>query len=449
MLDQSFSVGNFIKILSLENRKGRNLEKEFFPDVFDITKAITEVNKKLIWKLRSTVKDESAIAKLNEEKNFLKKSKTELVEKKLQEISDKLLDPKFKFSIKEIETDGKPVYTIENTAENYFAMKQLQYNVRKSFKVKQANRFAIVDQVKALAIDNFPKIILRTDVKSFYESIPHDKLLSKINDNTLLSFFSKKLIWKILNDYHEIVETDEKIGLPRGIGVSAYMAELYMRDIDKEIASLENVTYYARYVDDILIVFTPYTTYTVPPYIDKVKKIIEKGTGLTINTKKTSEIELVKSSKYLELNFLGYKFNFENHKFQQIKLTETKINKYQSRVEKTLTDYNEQCKSNPKQARRLLIHRFNFLTGNTRLENNKANVLVGIYYTNSLLTDKLEDLISLDQYLHDRIDTHISDPALRNRLKMFSFKQGFENRKYVSFSTKKKKITLKEILNSW
>ena len=31
MLDQSFSIDNFRKILEYENRKGRNLEKEFFP----------------------------------------------------------------------------------------------------------------------------------------------------------------------------------------------------------------------------------------------------------------------------------------------------------------------------------------------------------------------------------------------------------------------------------
>ena len=39
-MDQSFSVDNFKKILSYENRKGRNLEKEFFPAIFEMTKAI-------------------------------------------------------------------------------------------------------------------------------------------------------------------------------------------------------------------------------------------------------------------------------------------------------------------------------------------------------------------------------------------------------------------------
>lgn len=46
-MDQSFSVDNFKKILSYENRKGRNLEKEFFPAVFETTKEISEINKKI------------------------------------------------------------------------------------------------------------------------------------------------------------------------------------------------------------------------------------------------------------------------------------------------------------------------------------------------------------------------------------------------------------------
>ena len=36
MLDQSFSVENFAKIVDLQNRKGNYLEKEFFPEVYKI-----------------------------------------------------------------------------------------------------------------------------------------------------------------------------------------------------------------------------------------------------------------------------------------------------------------------------------------------------------------------------------------------------------------------------
>lgn len=448
MMDQSFSVDNFKKILSYENRKGRNLEKEFFPAIFETTKAITEINKKIHSQLRFIVTDEKVLAKLNEEKVNLKNLKQELIEKELNEVSEKLLDQKFKIAIRRIETDDKPVYITTDTAENYFAIKQLQYNVRKSFNVKQANRFAIVNQINSLLIDNFPKIVIRTDIKSFYESIPHDKLLAKINDNPLLSFLSKKLIWKILKDFLVESRSTDKIGIPRGIGVSAYLAELYMRDIDKEISSLKDVTYYARYVDDIIIVFTPTTNQKVPSYIDRVKTIMESNTDLKINPAKTKEIDLVKSNAVCNLNFLGYQFQFKDLKFVQIKLSNDKFDKYRNRITKAIQEFIAQSNFDSRGARRILIHRLNFLTGNTRLENNKENVLVGIYYTNSLLSEPLDDLVTLDKFLADEVDANIANADLRRRLKLFSFKKGFEEKKYVNFSSKTKRVTLTEILNT-
>ncbi len=447
-MDQSFSVDNFKKILSYENRKGRNLEKEFFPSIFETTKAITEINKKIYTRLRFKIADDTVLAKLIEEKAIKKNLKQELIEKHLTDVSEKLLDSKFKIAITRVETDEKPVYTTTESAENYFAIKQLQYNVRKSFKVKQANRFAIVNQINSLLTDNFPKIVLRTDVKSFYESIPHDKLLAKINDNPLLSFLSKKLIWKILKDFLVASSATDKIGIPRGIGVSAYLAELYMRDIDKEISSLKDVTYYARYVDDIIIVFTPTTNHKTPTYIDQVKSIMETDTGLKMNPVKTNELDLVKSNAMWELNFLGYQFHFKDLLFVQIKLTNDKMNKYKGRITNAIQEFSTQSRFDSRGARRILIHRLNFLTGNTRLENNKANVLVGIYYTNSLLSEPLDDLIALDNFLAIEVDNNIANTDLRKRLKLFSFKKGFEEKKYVNFSSKTKRVTLNEILKT-
>ncbi len=447
-MDQSFSVDNFKKILSYENRKGRNLEKEFFPAIFETTKAITEINKKIHTLLRFRVTDESVLVKLNEEKVNKKKLKQELIEKHLSEVSKKLLDHKFKIAITKVETDDKPVYTTTETAENYFAIKQLQYNVKKSFKVKQANRFAIVNQINSHFKDNFPKIVLRTDVKSFYESIPHDKLLAKINDNPLLSFLSKKLIWKILKDFLVASDATDKVGIPRGIGVSAYLAELYMRDIDKEISSLNDVTYYARYVDDIIIVFTPTTTQKALTYLDKVKCIMETDTGLRMNPGKTYELDLVKSNASRNICFLGYRFEFNDGTLKKIGLTRTKLKKYIRRITSAIDEYNKQKRFDSKAARRILIHRLNFLTGNTRLENNKSSVLLGIYYSNSLLSEPLDDLIALDLFLYKKIDRCIDDANLKKRLNKFSFQKGFEERKYVNFSSKTKRVTLNEILKT-
>lgn len=447
-MDQSFSVDNFKKILLYENRRGRNLEKEFFPDLFETTKSITQINKRIQNIQSFQFPNQVLLEEMTEEKAKRKDLKKKLIEDNLYAVSEKLLDLEFKITIIKVETAGKAVYTISDTAENYFAIKQLQLNVRKSFHVKQANRFAIVNQVNSLLTDNFPKIVLRTDVKSFYESIPHDKLLAKINDNPLLSFLSKKLIWKILKDFLVVSNATDKIGIPRGIGISAYLAELYMRDIDKEISSLKDVTYYARYVDDIIIVFTPTSDQKTPTYIEHVKKILETNTGLKMNMDKTHEIDLVKNNSLLKLNFLGYQFQFKNLRFEQISLTEDKLNKYKARITNAINEYKSQIRFDSRVARRILIHRLNFLTGNTRLENNKANVLVGIYYSNSLLSPPLVDLVELDYFLGSEIDANINNSNLSKRLKLFSFKKGFEEKKYVNFSSNTKRVSLSEILKT-
>jgi hypothetical protein len=447
-MDQSFSIENFKKILSFENRRGRNLEKEFFPEVFHITKEIALTNKKLHEHFRYRTSDENELTELNNAKTKNKNLKEQLIDKLLKEISDKVLDTKYKIEIIKVETKNKPVYTIKPTAENYFTIKQLQYNVKKSFKVTQANRFAIINQINSLLSDNFPKIVLRTDIKSFYESIPHDKLIAKINDNPALSFFSKKLLCRILKDFLIESGASEPIGIPRGIGVSAYLAELYMRDIDKELSSLENVTYYARYVDDIILVFTPTSNQKSPTYIDQAKQLLEKDTGLKMNSLKTSELDLVRSNVACELNFLGYKFQFKNLNLHKIRLTDSKMDKYKKRISNAIQEYNDQFPFHSKNARRILIHRLNFLTGNTRLENNKENVLVGIYYTNNLISEPQEDLIELDTFLAEQADAHIPHIRLRQRIKLFSFKKGFQTRKFVNFNLKTKRVTLKEILET-
>jgi hypothetical protein len=41
------------------------------------------------------------------------------------------------------------------------------------------------------------------------------------------------------------------------VGISAILAELYMRDLDRNVASFDGVAFYARYVDDIVILFAP------------------------------------------------------------------------------------------------------------------------------------------------------------------------------------------------
>jgi len=475
MFDQSFSAKNFYNILLIENRKGRNLEKEFFEQEIFIkyTLRIRDINKKLKKNLVTFINQDQKSRKPSNEvyeryksslgyyKKKLKFEKEERLLDLLNEVSINIQQPYFKFSLTTKLFNGKRIYTVDNNVETYFAMKQLQYNFHKLYGVKQANRFEIVNQVKNLLNDRFPKYIIKTDIKGFYENIPNSEIIEKLNSDNLLSPKSKKFIKQILRNYEKLALVPKGQGIPRGIGISAYLSEYYMRRLDKQLIDLEDVVYYSRYVDDILIIFTPKYDYTITNYFERVKEIVEIKYHLALNNRKTDRINLIKKQNTIQindnsksspqrLNYLGYSFELLNNSKKQnipdieIYLTQDKINRYKTKIKNSLDIYNRYKDKN--KAYRHLKNRVKFLTGNTRLINNKSNVLVGIYFSNTLLT-KPDTLKILDKYLIWYIKRNVKKTSHKEALLKYSFFEGFtekENRFYTF-----DKYQLRQIVKIW
>lgn len=447
MLDQSFSAANFRKIVDIENRKGIYLEGEYFPDVEEKSKEIQSVKNDLrsLKQEKAGYSEDDYEAKrtgLSSQIESLKELKEKLLLEELEAISKRINSKGFSFGITEVDV-GKPkkVFMAERNAATFFALKQVQHNIRSIYKVKQANRHEIVCQLRELLGDKFPKYILRTDISSFYESIPRKQLLKKLRDDPLLTLASKKIIRRILFEYGDITGSD--VGLPRGIGISAYLAELYMRDIDRSIRDYPGVLYYARYVDDIFIIFCPPPNIGTKPFRRAVVREFQ-NLGLKRNRKKT---KIIKSAPGVtnSIQYLGYKFSFGSGSVE-LRMTDAKINRYRQRIDLTFSAYDNKSqrpKKSEKIARALLEKRVRFLTGNTRLVNNKKNVVSGVFFSNSLLTD-LNDLGDLDIYLASKISS-LTNPRLRIRLSKHSFKSGFQTRKYYKFSAH----DLCEIVEVW
>ncbi|MCW8959974.1 MAG: RNA-directed DNA polymerase [Ignavibacteriaceae bacterium] len=436
MLDQSFSTANFRKIVDIENRKGIYLEGEFFPDVEKKSKEIQLVKSELRTlkqQKKAFTEDEyeSKKAELSTKFENLKEQKEELLTGELEVISSKVNSKGFTFGIKEVDIGTpKKAFVAERNPATFFALKQIQHNIRRLYKVKQANRHQIVSQLRELLGDKFPKYILRTDISSFYESIPRKQLLEKLRDDPLLTLASKKIIRRILFEYSAITGND--VGLPRGIGISAYLAELYMREIDRTIRDYPGVLYYARYVDDIFIIFCP------PPNIGTRlfrRTVVNefKNLGLKRNRKKT-QIITTDSGVTHSVQYLGYKFSIGSGPVE-LRMTDKKIRRYKQRIDLTFSAYDKKSRMPKKyetKARSLLEKRVRFLTSNTRLVNNKKNVVSGIFFSNSLLTE-LSDLSALDSYLSAKI-SGLSSTRLKNRLSSQSFAKGFQTRRYHKFS---------------
>ncbi|EAI7228444.1 RNA-directed DNA polymerase, partial [Campylobacter coli] len=262
----------------------------------------------------------------------------------------------------------------------FFALKFVQKDIQRSFKVKQSDRNAIIEQIKCLIDDEIPKFITRLDVKNFYETIPHNKLKKIIKENYILEPISEKIIFIILKEYNKL-SNNQNIGIPRGIGISAYLSELYMRDFDKKVNNLKEVIYYARYVDDIIIISTSNIE-------NKIENLLEKETQLSFHDNTSQKRKIIDTSKngQLHFDFLGYTFKKEKKQLS-ISLSKNKINKYKNKITKTIECYNKQSKYNEKNARKMLEKRLKYLTGNTALKGVKKHIYTGVFYSNKYIND--------------------------------------------------------------
>ncbi|CAC9974027.1 antiviral reverse transcriptase Drt3a [Flavobacterium panici] len=454
MLDQSFSCDNFKIIYDLENRKG-NFDLDFYSKPYiDIIDKIRDLRREIKLEKARNISDDFLLILLNQ-KEKLEIEKENLLENDLTKFSHEINKDSFSFKLKSFipAPREKTIYTTDKDAVSYFAMKQLQHNIYRTFKVKQSDRYKLVKQLKLLLEDNFPKIIIRTDIKSFYESVPQYELLKLIENNTLLSPKSKSLIKNLLYNFNKLtnqLQIDKSIrkGIPRGAGVSPYLAELYMRNIDNEIKNLDEISFYGRYVDDIIIIFTPKSNIVTSSYLNEIKSIINNR-GLQLsedlirpNRSKTFELNLINQNTNKEINFLGYKFVINRDLFSKVKLSDNKKKKYESRIEKSILDYLKEEKYDQKTARKLLVHRISYLTKNTKLHQPKRG-MIGIYYSNSLLDKDSTCLDDLDNSLHliiDRLLINVRHNNLKLKLKKYSFKKGFEEKLFFNINSKKKDI---------
>lgn len=445
MLDQMFTSDNFRRIYDTENRKGLDLASLYFPTLEPHTLAV-----------RDKVKDirehrangatmasdvfETKLLELKAELATLKSAKSAAVDEIMDEISEKVLKPTFKINLSQkIGPKGKPVFCIDAEPETFFVIKQLQRNIHRIYGVKQANRHDLVCQLRDMLGSSFPFELVRTDISSFYESIDRKMLEEKLDKDQLLSPASKKYIKQVLDSYGAISGT--VTGIPRGVGISAYLAELYLRPVDKAIKAIHGLVLYCRFVDDIVAVFArPPAGKNLGSYKDAIIAIFVEN-ALTHNAAKTTEFKLPDTASQ-QFEYLGYRFTCIDDKFE-VSPSAAKVEKYRARMNASFEDYWRERPVNPKGAFRKLVGRIKFLTGNTRLSNSKSRAVTGIYYNNSIVTD-LSDFKQLDKELEVLI-TATKRTTLQKQLKKLKFTAGFVQRRYHSFSTRE----LQTIVRAW
>lgn len=439
MTYQSFSPENLRKIFDYENRKGRYLESLFFPEAENLSRKIKEIS--------STIRKSSNVI-VQEENKLIKKrlieEKNKYLNLEFEEISSVISNINLDFDISTLLINNVEVYSLNKNKYSYFAVKQIQYILSKSYKIKQADRNSIIAQLKGIMSSTFPMYILRTDVKGFYENIDRNKLLSKLNHDSNITLSIKKIIKKILKKYEFI--SSHATGIPRGIGISAYLSELYMRDFDRKMQRQNYVIFYARYVDDIIVIYAPPH---IPNFdISEQKKYVENSLsdlGLKINEEKTTFNIIHKGEKPFEINYLGYRIRWKNGQVI-VGLSKEKIKRYIKKIDAMINSYvGKKNIVHSKRDKNKFLLRVQFLTGNTRLWHNKKQAMVGIYFSNRFITKSSRHLKLLDRILKKRLDSinkHLPK-EFRKILDQYTFCQGFGEKRFHSFTPKELKFIVK------
>lgn len=174
---------------------------------------------------------------------------------------------------------------------------------------------AALTQVRA-ALARGQTEVYDADLQSYFDSIPHDKLMAsvrvRITDSSVLRLLEGWL-------RAVVVETDEKgrpkgtrptSGTPQGGVISPLLANIYLHWLDHSFHSARGPGTWAkatlvRYADDFVIL----AKYVGPPIIGWVENLLEKRLGLSLNREKTRTVRLEEDKA--SLDFLGFTFRFD------------------------------------------------------------------------------------------------------------------------------------------
>jgi len=347
---------------------------------------------------------------------------------------------------------GKTIYQPADLPTN-LVLRKITSNIERVTRVKQQNRLDILRRISGLCKEGVPFCVHKIDIKSFYESIQRESLLQSLQGDLP----SSPTTLKLLTSFFKSLTAQGITGLPRGLGISATLSEYLLRDFDRSVRSLQDVDFYARYVDDILV---------ISRNIDHAKrlqcKIIELlPSGLSSNQKKTKYLIFPDtkstSSDSKRFDFLGHSFLVPGlsgkiaKRVVKVDIAEQKIKKIKTRLIKSIQQYNKDLTFSELE-KRIRILTSNYYFYDYKSERYRGS---GIYHNYQLIDASSESLVHLDSFLRHALTsgkgkifhtfkTSTSNHA-RSRLLKYSFQRSFEKRIHFSF----KNDELNSLMRCW
>lgn len=154
------------------------------------------------------------------------------------------------------------------------------------------------------------------DLKGYFDSIPHDKLIKcvkmRVTDSSvikLIQMWLKAPIVELSDNNKHLPPKANRKGVPQGGIISPLLANIYLHWFDKKFHHSKGPAKRAnarlvRYADDFVII----APHIGPELIEWTRKTIEEWLGLQINQNKTSILNLKNGDT---LDFLGFTFKYD------------------------------------------------------------------------------------------------------------------------------------------
>ena len=152
-------------------------------------------------------------------------------------------------------------------------------------------------------------LVYDADLSSYFDTIPHDKLLSalemRIADGSVLKLI-RQWLKACAREPNGVMVKPKGKGTPQGGVISPLLSNIYLHWFET-IASLTakamgHAMTIVRYADDFVILAKKWTA----GFLGKVESILEGRMGLTVNREKTKVLDL--DAERTALTFIGYEF---------------------------------------------------------------------------------------------------------------------------------------------
>jgi hypothetical protein len=353
-----------------------------------------------------------------------------------------------------IKVNGKEAYVYKDMHDKLIFRKCAK-NIKHYFSINPKHRNRIIKELRELLSEGTPYRIYRLDISKFFESCDIHEIVDMLQKTNLPSATIRHI-----SSFLTCFDLFYGGGLPRGLEISSVLSEVYLKEFDRIISDSENVFYYSRYVDDIIIVTS--SLEDEKQFLKHIRNVLP--TSLNLNHNKQRVICIPRRSVgthnplKADFDYLGYNFKVidtnltllnskvpsslkitENRKVE-LNLSKNKANKLKSKIAKSLYAFD---KNNDY---KLLHDRIEFLVTNRDIidKNSNKRVSTGLYYSNPMLSPPFHSLREVDKYfrhllLHSssRLSTKINGKLSKeqvNQLLKFNFRKGFENKVFKRYS---------------